>query len=100
MSKEVIWSSPAENDLISILEYLDFKWSEQVCNSFLNTLDANIKQASLNPALFPFFNKSLRIRKCLITKHNILYYKDNSSHIVILRLYDVRQHPNKLKFKL
>lgn len=98
MSKEIIWSSAAENDLLKILEYLDLNWNTNVTNSFLDILDKNISQVSFTPDLFPVFNKLLKIRKCIITKHNTLYYENHDSEIVILRIYDVRQNPDKLKF--
>ena len=98
MSKEIIWSSAAENDLIKILEYINLNWNTKVTHSFLDILDKNISQVSFTPDLFPVFNKSLNIRKCVITKHNTLYYENHYSEIVILRIYDVRQNPDKLKF--
>ncbi|KGO84710.1 hypothetical protein Q765_20090 [Flavobacterium rivuli WB 3.3-2 = DSM 21788] len=98
MSKEIIWSSAAENDLIKILDYLNLNWNTKVTNSFLDILGKNISQVSFTPDLFPVFNKSLNIRKCVITKHNTLYYENHYSEIVILRIYDVRQNPDKLKF--
>jgi len=98
MNKEIIWSSAAENDLALFLEYLNFKWNKDIANSFLDSLDRNLSRVSSDPKLFPIFNKISDIRKCVITKHNTLYYKEYTSEIVLLRLYDSRQHPNKLKF--
>jgi plasmid stabilization system protein ParE len=97
MNREVIWSSAAENDLADILEYLNFNWNALTVSAFLDTLDRNISYISSNPQQFPFYNRSENIRKCVVTKHNTLYYSENFSDIVLLRLYDVRQKPSKLK---
>lgn len=34
-----------------------------------------------------------------MTKHNSLYYTERKGYIDILRIYDNRQDPQKLKFK-
>ena len=39
----------------------------------------------------------LKVRKCVITKQNSLYYRENSERIEILRIYDNRQNPRKLR---
>lgn len=98
MNREVIWSSAAENDLVDILEYLNFKWNAITVRYFLDILDRNISYISSNPEQFPFYNRNENIRKCVITKHNTLYYSENFSAVVLLKLYDVRQKPSKLKF--
>jgi len=58
MSKEIIWSSEAEKDLASILDYLEHKWNFRTANAFLDILDKNITHISNHPEQFPIFKKS------------------------------------------
>ena len=98
MPKPIIWSPLSESDFASILGYLANEWNETVANQFINITNNLIIQISKNPKQFPLINKKKRIRKCVITKQNILYYRDSKKHIDILRIYDTRQDLKKLKF--
>ena len=98
MNKPIKWSSFAHNDLANLLEYLEAKWNKKSCLIFLNKLDFCVDLIEKNPNLFPFFNKKLGIRKCVVTKYNTLFYKISDAKIDILRLYDTRQNDKTLKF--
>lgn len=98
MLKSVRWSSFASKDLSNLLDYLEAKWNKKVCLNFIEKLDHSIHQIQINSAQFPYFNASLQIRKCVITKHNSLFYRVTSTRIEILRLYDTRQNPNDFSF--
>jgi plasmid stabilization system protein ParE len=98
MNKNVIWSSKAESDLANTLEYLALNWHKEVTISFLDILDQNISRILNDASQFPYFDKSANIRKCIITRHNTLYFNESISAIIVLRLYDVRQNPRKLQF--
>lgn len=100
MSKNVVWSPAAEKDFGEILDYLNLKWNQNVINKFINTIDDNIGLIIEDPKIFPVINDNLQIRKSVITKHNTLYYRVTSSEIHIVRLFDSRQDPKKLKFKI
>lgn len=99
MSKQVIWSPQSENDFSDILEYLAENWDKEVALKFIDIVDKLINQILLNPKQFPIIQKQKKIRKCVITKHNSLYYRERKEFIDILRIYDNRQDPRKLKFK-
>jgi plasmid stabilization system protein ParE len=57
-----------------------------------------LAQIKNNPELFPLINSELQIRKCVVTKHNSIFYRETNSRIEILRLYDTRQNPDNLIF--
>lgn len=98
MLKPIKWSSFADNDFAIILEYLHNKWDTTVVSNFITEVDYCIMLIQKNPKQFPIFNKDLRIRKCVITKHNTLFFRETSTLIEILRLYDTRQNPLTLRF--
>lgn len=51
-----------------------------------------------HPEKYPEIHAPLRIRKCVLTKHNSLYYRITNNQLEILRIYDNRQDPDLLKF--
>ena len=99
MHKHIVWSPSAERDFANILEYLNENWDRNVANHFFELTEEILGQISINPRQFPvIFNKE-KIRKCVVTKHNTLFYRDSKSQIDILRIYDTRQDPDNLTFK-
>ena len=97
-SRKVIWSPSAEEDFISILDYLRNKWSQRVINKFINKIDDNVGLILEDPKIFPIINQEFQIRKSVVTKQNTLYYREVSNGVEIARLFDSRQDPKKLKF--
>jgi len=98
MPKQIIWAPLSESDFAAILEYLDKNWDSKVASNFIDLTENVIDQISINPKQYPIIFKKKRIRKCVLTKHNSLFYRDSRSQIEILRIYDTRQDPDSLTF--
>jgi plasmid stabilization system protein ParE len=98
MLKPVIWSQLSEKDFENILNYLDKSRGDKVAINFIDLVESQINQILLNPRQFPIFYKRKKVRKCVLTKHNTLYYRDGKINIEILRIYDTRQDPATLTF--
>jgi plasmid stabilization system protein ParE len=98
MSKPIIWSPLSEKDFENILDYLDKKWGSRVASNFIELTENLLNQIAINPKQFPIFYKRKKVRKCVLTKHNTLFYRDGKTNIEILRIYDTRQDPNTLTF--
>lgn len=94
----VIWSPASELDLEIILNYLQKKWNSRIIAKFINKIDDTIGLLQEDPEIFPIINYDLKIRKCVITKQNTLYYRINIQNIEIVRLFDTRQDSTKLSF--
>ena len=99
MTKQIAWSPLAERDFANILEYLSGNWDDKVTNQFIDLTEEVIRQISNNPRQFPMIYKKEKIRKCVLTKHNTLFYRDCKSQVYILRIYDTRQDPETLTLK-
>ena len=76
MPKQVIWSPLSKNDISGILDYLQKNWDTKVALKFIDIIVEIINQISLNPKQFPVIQKKRKIRKCVIIKHNSLYYRE------------------------
>lgn len=98
MPKPIIWSPQADKDLEEILSYLAEEWENSVSLKFLNLVDILLKQIANNPRQYPLIHKSLNIRKCVLTRHNSLFYRNKRSAIEVVRIFDTRQDPEKLQF--
>jgi plasmid stabilization system protein ParE len=98
MPKKIIWAPLAENDFSEILEYLNNNWDSKVSTNFIDLVESVINQISINPKQFPIIYKRKRIRKCVLTKQNSLFYRDSKIQVEILRIYDTRQDPQTLIF--
>jgi plasmid stabilization system protein ParE len=98
MPKQIIWSPLAENDFNSILDYLQKNWDDKVVLDFVEITERLIAQISINPKQFPLIDKVKNVRKCVLTKHNTLFYRDIQENINVLRLFDNRQDPRKIEF--
>ena len=99
MSKQIVWSLLSENDFSGILKYLNKNWGEKVASQFIDLTESFLTQISVNPRQFPVIHKKKKIRKCVLTKHYTLFYRDSKFQIDILRIYDTRQDPDNLTFK-
>ncbi len=99
MVKKIVWSSFAEEDFNIIIEYILKNWSNTTANQFIDLVDYIVKQISFQPKMYPIIHKRLKIRKCVLTQQNSLYYRESKELIEILRIYDNRQNPAKVKFK-
>lgn len=98
MPKRIIWAPLAENDFAAILDYLDKNWNSKVAMNFVGLTENVVEQISINPKQYPVIFKKRRIRKCVLTKYNSLFYRDSRLQIEILRIYDTRQDPESFIF--
>ena len=99
MPKTIIWSPLAEVDLEKILNYLEINWGGSSSIKFIDMIEHSLGQISINPRQYPLINKRLRVRKCVLSNQNSLFYKNTGTHIFLLRIYDNRQDPKSLKFE-
>ncbi len=99
MFKRVVWSPIAVEDFENVVEYLSIHWEVKVLDRFIDKVEDLINQISLNPQLYSEINKEMGVRKCVISKHNTLYYSESQEQVNILRIYDNRQNPQTLKFR-
>ena len=96
-NKNVLWSPSAKKDIENITDYLIKEWGTRIVSNFLSKLNWIISQIVINPKQYPKINSKLKIRKCVITKQNTLFYRIKGTKVEIIRIYDTRQNPKKLR---
>ncbi len=96
MPKEIIWAPLSEKDFSKILEYLNNKWGNNVALHFIDRIDFLLLQISAYPKHYPFFSSRRNIRKCVVSTHNTIFYREQKNSVQLLRIFDTRQDPKKL----
>ena len=96
MAKEIILTPLAIVNYESIIAYLVNDWGPTVANNFIDRFEEVCSFLAENPEIYPFANRELMIQKCVLTKHNIIYFKETPDAIRILTIFDSRQDPKKL----
>jgi hypothetical protein len=95
--REIAWS---KNSLIQLHEILEYYTVRNKSNSFSVKLYQKFKfelsNALSNPGI-GIKTKLVNIRG-LIVGNYVLYYEVLSDKIMVLKIWDCRQDPNKLKF--
>ena len=95
--REVVITPRAQKELNQLFEYFELEWSIKVKNDFVNKLYLVLNIVAKSPESFPITNKNNKFRKCVVTKHNTLFYHYNEKDIVVVAVFDTRQNPKKLK---
>ena len=96
MTKEVIMTPIALSDFENVVSYLTYKWGIAARNNFINRFEKVTERLSENAGIYPFFDRAKQLQKCVVTKHNILYFKETEDVVKILFVFDTRQDPEKL----
>lgn len=94
---EIIISEQAEKNLDKIVAYLLSEWNVTVKDRFLVKFKKILKLLAINPYLFQVYSIKMQIRRCLITKHNAMYYRIVDNRVEIITIHDTRRNPNTLK---
>ena len=90
------WSDEALDNLDSIIEYLQNKWTDREISRFFKKLDKHIDLISKNPLLFPVVDLTTNLRRSVLTQQTTIYYAIKNDVIVILSLFDNRKDPKSI----
>jgi plasmid stabilization system protein ParE len=96
MAKEVVLTPTAQRNFLSIIDYLTANWGINVTNNFIDRFEKILILLAEDPGMFQFTDKIKKIQKCIVTKHNILYFKETPRVVRIITIFDTRQDPQKL----
>lgn len=94
---KVSWTRRALSDLNSLIEFLEENWTEKEISQFAENLDHTIELISKNPKIFPTSRKKPTIRKAVVDKNNILYYRYQKETVELLTLFATKRDPNQKK---
>ncbi|WP_439696354.1 type II toxin-antitoxin system RelE/ParE family toxin [Mucilaginibacter sp. AW1-7] len=96
MALEVVFTKEAEFDFDTILDYILQDFGEAAVIRFKNLTIDFVKVLQNFPELGRLSNTRKPMRFFVAHKRLKIYYRIKADKIVILRLYDTRQHPNRV----
>lgn len=86
-------------ELSETVKYLEENWTEKELIQFANAVDNTVEIISRHPEIYPVSNKKRKIRKAVVDKNNIIYYRVVKDSIQILSVFGTKQDPAKRKQK-
>ena len=96
MTKEIILTPTASRNFSTIIDYVTYKWGINVAKNFIDRFEQVLILLADDPGMFQFVDQIKQVQKCIVTKHNILYFKETKEVIKIITIFDTRQDPKKL----
>jgi len=93
MHYKVTISRRAENNLEVLYEYLNDNWPDKVRIDFIKSLKKEVDYLRVNPYINQKSDLKRGIRRSIITKHNILYYRILDEEVEIITIQDSRMNP-------
>lgn len=97
MVRVIVWSKKALKNFNHVISYLEAEWGEQVTRNFVTRTYQLLEVLAENPEIGTVENQERKIRGFVLTKHNIVFYRFNERQLVLLQIFDTRQHPSKKK---
>lgn len=94
MAKEIIWSDKAEASFDQVIDYLNREWSKADIVHFVRKTYAILDLLERGNVSFRRSKKKY-VHEVLITKHNLLIYREQKGKNQLLSFFDTRQHPRK-----
>jgi len=100
MAIQINWSFEAIKTFDNNINYLIENWSDKEVQKFVFQTEAIIKSIRVAPQLYRRFYGHKYIRKVVINKYKILYYRHypKKEIITLLTFWNGKQHPSKLKY--
>lgn len=93
MAYTIVWTENAKEDLKQVLIYLKENWSESATNKFLDIFYQKLDFLGEFPFIGTASEKVTDVRKLVITKQTILFYKIKEHDVILLDFFDTRQDP-------
>ena len=97
MTKPVILTPIANEDLENISDWLAKVWGVKVFFNFFDLQEDKIRTIAEFPSRYPIIHPPSKLRKAVLTKHNIILYREKEEYIEIVSIFDTRQDPDKIR---
>jgi plasmid stabilization system protein ParE len=94
---KIRWTEEATKNLESIINYLESNWTSKELTKFFQKLEKQLLLLSLFPEAYPFSIRRRKIHRCVLSKNLTIYYTVEDEYLVLLSIFDTRQHPSKMK---
>lgn len=96
MSLQIQYSQRARIEYIELLNYVILNFGLEKAVQIDVLFEKIILQISINPEMYPIYNKRRNIRKCVISKQTSLYYRISGKYIELVSFRGNLMNPNKI----
>ncbi|SRR5258708_18000312 len=99
MVYKIIWQPTALKSYIRNIEYLETVWTQREVKNFIRLVERKLDKIAKLPQLGSLTGKRNNVRKAVVHKRVILFYKHKplKGEIELLLFWDTRQNPGRLK---
>jgi plasmid stabilization system protein ParE len=94
---KLFWSDEAINNLESILDYLQNRWTQREIDKFKKQLSKQLNLITSNPLIFPKSDYNPRLRKAVLSKQTTIFYEISEKRINLVFLFNNQQDIQKIK---
>ena len=91
----VVWTENSEYTLNEIIEYIEINFGLLVAQDYYFDVISVVNSISIKPEIFPIYQLKTQVRKAVINKKTILYYKSSFDNLYLLGFYDTRKEIHK-----
>ena len=94
---KVFWTDEALQNLESILNYLNNRWTQHEIDNFKKRLGKQIELIEQNPKLFPVSEYNPRLRKAVLSKQTTIFYEVSDHIVYLVYIFNSKQDIGKIK---
>ncbi len=87
---KIRWSETAATRLNEIYDYLEHCWTSREIKNFSIQLERSLKISANQPETFPSSKYFGGARKCVVNRHQSLFYIVQNNYVIIITLHDHR----------
>ena len=98
MPVKISWSPTARKSFDDLVSFLESKWEKKVIEKLFTELNRILNSLSDNPEMYPEVSSKMKLRKCVIRRKTLLFYRiTQKGNIELVIFADARQNPKKYK---
>ena len=90
------WTPPSRGNYFKITQFILDNWTSKELQKFVDKTAKTLSQIAKGPELFPVSKKG-NIRKCILSKQTILFYRIKKNEVDLVTFRDNRKNPKTLK---
>ena len=95
MSYRITWTESAKKSFDDVIGYLIQEWSQKEVQQLIYRTERVLTLLSNNPRIYPVIHQG--IHRCVLSKHNSLFFTIENNQVIILACWDNRKDPKELK---
>src|SRR5688572_18546048 len=99
MAYKITYNITFRKDSIHTANWIENKWGKKAADDFVFLLYGKIQRLAITPLAGRRAQNAKNVRKIVITKYNIVYYRVNRGTITILALFETRLNPKKNRYE-